>query len=206
MRESSLYPRELELMIESCLNSPAVTCSFYLFQYGNTVVEINLVGAVLPLLFSIFILSIYRRRLRWLRVGVFVIISSIIITGIGSGAGVLYGGLGTPGWLYILFWLLTVVWYSRLRVVKAEVLIVAAELYVIGTLAVLMDDALRTFLGFLNIPVIGLNITPNIWGAAGPMDGIFMTGMYQAIIYLMIAVLRTEKWSRQHSYGSTPPL
>ena len=66
-----------------------------------------------------------------------------------------------------------VTWYTRLRFAKTEVLLVTAELYVIGTLSVFFDDALRTFLGFINVPTIGLKITPDIWGAAEPADGIF---------------------------------
>jgi uncharacterized membrane protein len=172
--------------METCLSNPAINCSFFLFQVGSSVIEINLVGAVLPLLLSMFIMIYYRKRLRWLRVAGFTLASFVIITAIGSAVGAIYGTIAIMGWVYILFWLLVVSWYSGLKFVRADALVTASELYVVGTLGVFMDDAIRTFLGFLNVPVVGLKISPNIWGAAGPLDGIFMTGMYQVILYLLM--------------------
>jgi uncharacterized membrane protein len=187
-------------MIETCLSNPAINCSFYLFQYGSEVVEINLVGALFPLLVSAFFVISYRRSLHWLKVGKFVLVGFAIITAVSSVWSWILGGLGLPGWLYILFWLLIVIWYSRLRFVRGEVFQVAAEVYVVGTLGVFLDDAVRTLLGFGNFPILGLRITPNIWGAGGLMDGIFMTGMYQAIFYLlMIIILRPWAFPRSRS-------
>ncbi len=180
-------------MIETCLNYPAINCSFLLFQSGGTVVEINLVGAVLPLLLSAGILFFYRRRLHWLRLLRFALVSFAIITAIGSAVGAVYGTISIMGWVYILFWLLVVSWYSKLRFGRGEALLTAMELYVIGTLGVFLDDVVRTFLGLVNVPVVGLAITPNIWGAAGPLDGIFMTGEYQVIIYLLMAVFLARR-------------
>jgi uncharacterized membrane protein len=176
-------------LIETCLTNPATNCSFFLFQVGKTQVEINLVGAVLPLLVSIVILVHYRKRLRWLRIAKFTFASFVVITAIGSAIGSIYGTIAIMGWVYILFWLLIVTWYSRLRFDRSDALLTASELYVVGTLGVLMDDIVRTLLGLLNVPIVGLAITPNIWGAAGPLDGIFMTGEYQVIIYLLMAIV-----------------
>lgn len=181
-------------MIETCLSNPAINCSFFLFQSGGTVVEINLVGAVLPLLLSAGVLLFYRRRLHWLRILSFTFISFAIITAIGSVVGAVYGTIAIMGWAYILFWLFMVLWYSKLKFVRVGALITAGGLYVVGTLGVFLDDVIRTFLGFLNVPIVGLTITPNIWGAAGPMDGIFMTGVYQVILYLlMVSVLSRRR-------------
>lgn len=174
-------------MPESCQTSPAIDCSFYLFQHGNTIVEINLVGALLPLVFSLLIIVFYRRRFHGLRAAAFSVIGFLLITAVGSIESLVYGTISTPGWVFILYWLLMIFLYSRLRVVRDEVLLVAGELYVVGTLSVLFDDLVRTLLGFMNVPFIGLTITPNIWGAGGPFDGIFMTGVYQALLYMMIA-------------------
>lgn len=150
-------------------------------------VEINLVGALLPLLSSVFILTYYRKRLHWWRVAGVTLVSFVIITAIGSVLGAIYGTIAVMGWVYIPFWLLLVLWYSRLRFIRSDVFLTAGELYVIGTLGVFLDDAVRTFLGFLNVPFVALKITPNIWGAAGPLDGIFLSGMYEVVIYLLMA-------------------
>jgi uncharacterized membrane protein len=174
-------------LIETCLTNPAINCSFLLFQVGRTPVEINLVGAVLPLLVSIVILAHYRKKVRWSRVANFTLASFVVITAIGSSLGAVYGTIAIMGWVYILFWLLFVLWYSRLKIDRTEILLTAGELYVIGTLGVFLDDVVRTFLGFLDVPVVGLKIAPNIWGAAGPLDGIFLSGMYQVVFYLLIA-------------------
>ena len=175
-------------MIETCFSNPAVNCSFLLFQIGETPVEINLVGAVLPLLVSLIMVTYYRKRLRWLRVAGFTFASFLIIASIGSIIGAIYGTISVMGWVYIIFWMLVVSWYSRLKVSRTDVWLTAGELYVIGTLGVLLDDMVRTFLGFLNVPVVGLRISPNIWGAGGPLDGIFMTGMYQVVLYLLMVI------------------
>jgi uncharacterized membrane protein len=174
-------------LIETCLTNPAINCSFLLFQIGTTPVEINLVGAVLPLIASVIILTHYRKRLRWSRVANFTLASFVVITAIGSALGAIYGTIAIMGWVYILFWLSFVLWYSRLKIVRADAWLTAGELYVIGTLGVFLDDVVRTLLGFLNVPVVGLKIAPNIWGAAGPLDGIFLSGMYQVVFYLLMA-------------------
>jgi uncharacterized membrane protein len=173
--------------METCLSNPAINCSFFLFQSAGTIIEINLVGAVLPLLLSACLLFHYRERLHWPRIIGFTLASFAIITAIGSAVGAVYGTIAIMGWVYILFWLLIVSWYSRLRFVRADARVTAGELYVVGTLGVFLDDVVRTFLGFLNVPVVGLAITPNIWGAGGPLDGIFMTGLYQVLIYFLMA-------------------
>ena len=109
------------------------------------------------------------------------------------------------GWMYITFWLFIVLWYSRLKFDRTNVLLTAGELYAIGTFGVFLDDAVRTFLGFLDIPIIGLKISPNIWGAAGPLDGIFLTGMYQVILYLLLAsVLIRRQASSVHPVPMSP--
>ena len=173
-------------MIDTCLSNPAINCSFLLFQLGNTPVEINLVGAVLPLMASVTILGYYRKRVLWLRVVGFTLASFAIITAVGSAIGAIYGTIAVMGWVYILFWLLIVAWYSGLTVSRTTVWLTAGGLYVIGTFGVFLDDVIRTLLGFLNVPILGLRISPNIWGAAGPLDGIFMTGMYQVVLYLLM--------------------
>jgi len=192
-------------MLETCLSNPAINCSFYLFQSGGMVVEVNLVGAVVPLSVSGVILAYYRRTIHWLRLVQFTFLSFLVITTLGGLVGVVYGGISLQGWVYIVFWIFVVLWYSRLKFVRREALLTVGELYVIGTIGVFLDDAVRTFLGLYNVPIVGLGITPNIWGAAGPMDGIFMTGLYQAVIYLAIAVVFMPKKSTDlptaHSNG-----
>ena len=185
-------------MIETCLSNPAINCSFLLFQIGNVPVEINLVGAILPLSASFTILVYFRKRIRWSRVTGFALASFALITAIGSMVGAIYGTIAVMGWMYIIFWLIVVSWYSRLKFDRTDAWLTAGELYVIGTLGVFLDDVVRTFLGFLNVPVVGLRITPNIWGAAGPLDGIFLTGMYQVVLYLLMAsvLLKRQAASR----------
>jgi uncharacterized membrane protein len=180
-------------LIETCLSNPSVNCSFFLFQSGGTTVEINLVGAVLPLLFSLYIVFRYRKRLHWKRVAGFTLLVLAIMTAVGSAAEGVYHSIALPGWVYILLWAFMVATYSHLRFDKAAVLLTAGELYVVGTLGIFMDDVVRTFLGFAGVPFLGLAITPNIWGAAGPLDGIFMSGAYQVLIYLLAAALLSRK-------------
>ncbi len=181
-------------MIESCVSNPAINCSFFLFQYGKTIVEINLVGAALPILLSAFILALYRKRLHWMRVGKFILAGFAIITGIGTAWGAITGSIGIPEPFFILFWLLILVWYSKLDFPTEGAVLTAGELYVIGTLGVTLDDAVRTILGFLSVPVLGLRINPDIWGAGGPIDGIFLSGMSLAITYLiMVKVPKKER-------------
>jgi hypothetical protein len=176
-------------MVESCLNSPAINCDFVVFQQGKTLVEINLVGAVLPIAFSVFILILYRKRLPWIRLVEFTILGFLIITAMSSTVTALHGGIfSTPGWLVVLYVILMVSLFTRLRVVRTKIFLVMGELYVIGTFSVLLDDASRTLLGPLGIPDVGLNISPSVWGGAGPADVIFTTGIYLAIIYLGVAV------------------
>src|SRR5580693_6791539 len=110
-------------MVESCLNSPAINCDFVVFQQGKTLVEINLVGAVLPIVFSVLILILYRRRIPWTRLIEFTILGFLMITAMSSTVTALYGGIfSTPGWLVVLYVILMVTLFTRLRVVRSEIL------------------------------------------------------------------------------------
>jgi uncharacterized membrane protein len=180
-------------VIETCLTNPAINCSFYLFQYGGEVVELNLVGALVPLLVSAFVVFHYRSRVRWVRVGEFTLISFMATTAVGTIWGAAFNVISLPGWLYLLLWLLIAVWYSGLRFVGAEVTVAMGELYTIGTVGVFMDDAIRTLLGFLDAPIVGLKISPNIWGAAGPADGIFLSGIFLAFFYVLVALFLEKR-------------
>lgn len=150
-------------------------------------VEANLVGAVVPLLVTAFAAGFFRSRFHWLRIGKFTLFTFVVVALVGSVWGAIYNVLSMPGYLYIIVWFFVVIWYSRVRFVRADFYLSMGELYAIGTLGVFLDDAIRTLLGFLNVPIIGLKIDPNIWGAAGPLDGIFLSGMMQAFLFLLMS-------------------
>src|SRR5271157_3909962 len=156
--------------MESCFSNPAVNCSFYLSSYGGIDAEINLVGAVVPLIVSGFILVYYRKRIHWLRVTRFTLAGFTIITGIGSAISAALGTISLIGVVYIIYWFFMVWWYSRFKAVRGDHGLVVGELYVVGTLSVFLDDFVRTLAGFVNIPILSLRITSNIWGAGGPAD------------------------------------
>lgn len=56
------------------------------------------------------------------------------------------------------------------------------QTYMVGTIGTILSDLFRTFSG-------ALNVSPQIIGAAGPIDGVFLNGMFMVMSYLATAVI-----------------
>jgi hypothetical protein len=59
--------------------------------------------------------------------------------------------------------------------------------YIVGTLGMVLSDLARTFSG-------ALDVLPQIVGANGPLDGVFLVGLYVVMAYLVTAFVYLRFW------------
>lgn len=180
-------------MIESCLNNFSIFCSFYLFQYHKQIIEVNLVGGVVPLLVSsglVAYLRIKRRRiLPVLKYSIFVGLVYSLAWAISDAFTHL---ISTPGFVFLVvaalfagLWL----YFNHSKLNKNTIGTAYLQVYAIGTFGIFLSDVTRTGFSFASIPYLGLDVTPVIMGGAGPSDAVFLAGIYYLLIFLFAVLL-----------------
>lgn len=172
-----------------------------LFVYGGNTVAIDLVGAGIPLalcvVFSVHLMAKDRLRISPRRLAIY----TLLTVGLGlGGAGeytlwdTVYGGLAVNTQLLLYTLLLPVgaigfLLLDRTRLPNLSIL----QIYVVGTVGTVLSDLFRTFSG-------ALNVSPQIIGASGPLDGVFLDGVFLILYYVATAaayglVLRIRRGS-----------
>lgn len=177
-----------------------------LFTYRGNIVAIDLVGAGIPLALSLaFIAIIFVRsgkRVRAYRAAVYTALA-IVLGAVAAGEYVLwdflYGGLSINTRLLLYTVLIPVgiaefLLLDRARRPKLSLL----QTYVVGTVGTTLSDLFRTFSGTLNV-------SPQIIGAAGLQDGIFLDGLLLILGYLAGAVLYVSiiRWKEKRAEGTS---
>ncbi|MDA4118313.1 MAG: hypothetical protein OK455_08215, partial [Thaumarchaeota archaeon] len=172
------------LIIQQQLNAD-FGVAYPLFSYGNEVVAADLLGCVIPLvacalLFGYVIIRAtnegrplpFRSPALWLSMVAISFVSVIVFT-LASG---IYGGLGIP-----ISWARGTVAvgstggavYGATLGRARNAIESASECYVIGALAMLLGDVIRTFTGLVSGPVV-------VWGGGGALDLLLWFGAYMA--------------------------
>ncbi len=162
--------------------------SYAIFHYNQEVVGVSLVGAILPLLvaclaivaisFLTWPVSLPTSELGrsfWF---------SVLLVGLLSVAAftvshALYGGLTLPStWSEASVFVgagggVAYAWYRGRR---HSLVLATLECYAIGTLGVLLSDAIRTFGGLVSV-----TDGAAVWGGGGLLDFVFWFGIYLAL-------------------------
>jgi hypothetical protein len=163
-----------------------------LFTYNGNVVAIDLVGAGIPLalslVFAVRLLIGGGFHVRPRRLAIF----TALTVGLGLAAAgeytvwdSLYGGLAinTRLILYTVILPVGLVGYFLLdRASKPKLSML--QFYIVGTVGTVLSDLFRTFSG-------ALNVSPQIIGAGGPLDGVFLDGLLVILGYLLGDALYT---------------
>ncbi len=104
------------------------------------------------------------------------------------------GGVEVSGWiLYTSLFVAATVQLWRLESRPGYVTL--AKSYAIGTFAIILSDLFRILSGVINA-------SPEIIGAAGVMDAVFLAGPYLVLFYMIATLLFVirleigERWSR----------
>ena len=167
-----------------------------LFTYNGNLVAIDLVGAGIPLLlclaFSVYLMAKGHFQASPRRLAIY----AALTVGLGLAAAgeytvwdSIYGGLSvnTRLLLYTVVFpigVLSFLLLDRARKPKLSIF----QIYVVGTLGTVLSDLFRTFSG-------ALNVSPQIIGAAGPLDGVFLDGLLLILGYMATAVVYV-RWVR----------
>ena len=170
----------------ACIPVKADPFACALFTYNGNVVAVDLVGAGIPLALSL----VFAARLligggfhvRARRLAIF----TALTVGLGLAAAgeyvvwdSLYGGLAinTRLILYTVILPVGLAGYFLLdRASKPKLSML--QFYVVGTVGTVLSDLFRTFSG-------ALNVSPQIIGAGGPLDGVFLDGLLVILGYLL---------------------
>jgi hypothetical protein len=177
-----------------------------LFIYHGNVVAIDLVGAGGPLVVSAIFAVLLFRRARWgsnpRRVTQHLVFS--VSLGVVAALefalwGMLYGGISVLGQFFIFSVIfpagaLQFLLFDRGRKERVSPL----KPYMVGTLGLVLSDLFRTFSG-------SLNVSPQIIGAGGPLDGVFLGGLFMVIPYLFAAVFYFRIWEPKEQKEKSPP-
>ena len=162
---------------------------WYLFDYGGNVVAINFVGGVLPLVASatISVLAIWKshrlelpRCLFYLLLVVLIGLVDVLMFCLSSN---LLGGLGMPTPFFLLLALGAALAYNVTLGKNKKVLFGMLELYALGTYSMLLSDLVRTFSK-------QLDVSPQIYGAGGLNDGVFLFGIYTAMFFALFRLIK----------------
>ncbi len=167
---------------------------FLLFRYYGELIAIDLVGAVIPLLvcFTLILTVLLRGAKRrgggafeesrfWLSVLAIALVSTAVFT----AASAEFGGLNLPvSWSIALIpgGAVVGVAFGLTRRKDEKLLAGFAECYVLGTLATLLSDLVRTLSGLVRAPVLA-------WGGDGTHDLVFWFGIYTGISFLAFSLL-----------------
>ncbi len=155
----------------------------YLFTYRGTAVAVDLVGGVLPLLLSgVLVLFLFMRSGRRVSLkgvqyySLLMVLLGLVIAAEYAVGDVFVGSVEVSAWfLYITLFMAGSVQLWRLD--RRPGYGTLAKSYAIGTFAMVLSNLFRTFGG-----VVGAS--PQIIGAGGPTDVVFLAGPYLALFYM----------------------
>jgi len=176
----------------ACVPVKADPFACALFTYNGNVVAVDLVGAGIPLalslVFAVRLLIGGGFHVRPRRLAIF----AALTVGLGLAAAgeyvvwdSLYGGLAinTRLILYTVILPVGLAGYFLLdRASKPKLSML--QFYIVGTVGTVLSDLFRTFSG-------ALNVSPQIIGAGGPLDGVFLDGLLVILGYLLGDALYT---------------
>ena len=159
--------------------------NIYLFSYNNWIVAINMGGAVIPILLSIYLVINKKLPLKkiFIGIGIVTIISFFVTTPVADKGIVAY----FPYWLLPGFFAsLTSIFLSWKNFIKA-----APLAYISGTIGVLIGADFLHLWELLNIQV---NTSRSaVLGGAVVFDMIFITGIIAVILDGLIMFRKREK-------------
>ena len=187
-------------MVPVCQTELTIYCSFYLFQFHGQFVEINLVGAVVPITVSLLFLGLLAEK-NIVRIIKYSLLICLLYTLAWSGTDAIAGGISTPGPVVeVLFCAVSFVWvyFNSSYVTNKTLNSLVLQTYATGTFGVLFADITRMTASLLTIPVLQIQAPLLVIGGAGPLDGVFLGGLY-FIFFMMLSVtaLRVFKTWRQ---------
>jgi hypothetical protein len=169
---------------------------YFLFPYDGEIVAIGLIGGILPLLASAAMLAASTERrgdgtrplpFRGPAYWAAVLVISLLVTILFTASQALVGGLGLSQlWAFLLLLAGGVAgvdyWWLRGRGVGLAW--GTAECYVLGTLAALGSDLIRTLGGLARAPGEAL-----VWGGGGLFDILFWFGIYVSLSFVVLSAL-----------------
>ena len=170
----------------ACVPVKADPFACALFTYNGNVVAIDLVGAGIPLalspVFAVRLLAGGGFHVQPRRLAIF----TALTVGLGLAAAgeytvwdSLYGGLSINTRLILYTVILPVGLAGYLLLDRAsKPKLSVLQFYVVGTVGTVLSDLFRTFSG-------ALNVSPQIIGAGGPLDGVFLDGLLVILGYLL---------------------
>ena len=161
---------------------------------------LDLVGAVVPLLLSalviVFLFLRSGRKVSLRRTtsySVLIILLGTVIAAEFTAPDFFLGGVEVSAWsLYISLFIAASVQLWRLDHRPGFEALLRS--YVIGTFALILSNLFRTFAGVVNA-------SPQVIGAGGAMDAVFLAGPYLALFYMMATMAFViwlgirERWS-----------
>lgn len=182
----------------------------FLFQYGNELVGLDLIGGASPLAASFLVMALFarrrvegaappfRNRFYWL----VALIIALLTTVTFSASNVLHGGvILTDSWTLVAGFVIlssgVAYWWFRGRWVGVQV--GAAEVYSMWTLGGVGSDAIRTFTGLAGVPSGAV-----VWGGGGFHDLLFWAGLYAVLsLFCLVLLLRLLRpLSRRVEHGT----
>lgn len=188
--------------MSSCMPVKSDPFACAMFTHNGNVVAIDLFGAGIPLALSMLftanllarsVFRVWRYRLA---------IYAALTIGLGLAAAgeyivwdSLYGGISVNTRLLMYTVLLPAGALGFLALDRAaRPKLSVLQTYVVGTVGTALSDLFRTFSGTLNV-------SPQIIGAAGPVDGVFLDGLLLILGYMgcaatYVSVLRWKKSKR----------
>ena len=188
------------------VSSDPAACA--LFSYRGDVVAIDLVGAGIPLALSlVFVFVLFLRggrRINVHRIAIYFMMTVILGAAVAAEYLVwdhFYGGLSAPTQL-VLFTVIVPVGIALFllldRMIPRKLSIL--QTYVVGTVGMALSDLFRTFSGLVNA-------SPQIIGADGLQDGVFLDGLLLVLGYVFGAYLYVsiKRYLRDRKGGSTLP-
>jgi uncharacterized membrane protein len=200
-------------MLDYCQSSFTIFCSFYLFKFHGQTIELNLVGAVAPLvLSSLFLLYSIHRGRDPLAVVEYSLLVAVLYTSVWTVSDMFTHQISTPGFLFLVVAAVSLALWLRSHfkeISRASVNVDCLQIYSVGTFGVFGSDIIRTGSSFLNIPYVGLDVTPVIIGGNGPLDAIFQSGLYFVLMFIMgLTLLSRIKRRKRLSIdnGETPKI
>ena len=184
-----------------------IYCSFFLFQYKGEFVEINLVGALVPILISLLVLVLLKGR-NLGRIAKYSALICGLYTLVWTMSDAVAGGISTPGSLVVvLFYTVSFTWlyFNQLSITERALKSILLQTYATGTFGVFFADMLRMSASLFGIPFLGINAPLGVLGGAGPEDGVLLGGMYYFVFLLSSwMLLRILKIRYGFEFGRRP--
>lgn len=191
-------------MIQSCITDLSIYCSYFLFQKNGTTVELNFVGALIPLLVSlVFLALVHGTRMKM--IGKYSLLLGCIFTLTWASSDYVGGGISTPGPLVLLTLFavsFALLYFNPDYISKNNSKSVIFRAYIIGTLGIVIADICRITGSILGVPFLGIKAPLLVIGGAGPSDGVFLGGLYFTMLLLFTwIILRFLKRRYQFEFG-----